>query len=418
MHYNPKLFKMNTRRNFLKNLTLGAGVIVSPNSISPLFSKAKSGVHRVGILVATSSTNSEYSESFLNGVHLAFQRISNENIRFEPITEMVKFGYQSQTIRKTQHLIQNNQVNSLISLVNTDVGDRISEIAEAAKIPVVVANAGENIPSATIRKNPYLFYSSLDLCRNSALSGKLMVYKFGKNISIVSDIHDCGYDTIYSFQSAVEQAGGEITNKFINDRTDPMFFERTIQQLEKGKSDALFLLMNKHEATAFLQTYHNNGLKIPVVTTSFVTEKNLAVQLGSAANNLYHVSSWIKELDNGNNIHFVNAFHNQFSSDPDQFSFLGYQTGLLTAEIQSVSYQESNKPQVRLKNSPSGQSVLNTQTGFIEQVAYLCKTTQGSFLLPANTVIDQIETTKDFEESFRKEDENIHSGWLNPYLFV
>ncbi len=409
---------MNTRRNFLKNLTLGAGVIVSPNSISPLISKVKSNAHRVGILLATSSINPEYSESFLNGVQLAFDGKTDENTRFELITETVKFGYPSQAIKKTQSLIQNNRVNSLISLVNTDVADRISEITERSRIPMVVANAGENNPGNNLRSNPYLFFSSLDLCRNSALSGKLMVNKFGKSISIVSDIHDCGYDTIYSFQAAVEQAGGEITNKLINDRTDPAFYDRTINQLEKEKSDALFLLMNKREATVFLRTYQNNGLKIPIVTTSFVTEKSMTLQLGNAANDLYHVSSWIKELDNQNNSHFVNAYIKQFTSDPDQFSFLGYQTGQVIAEIRSINYKGLSTPHFHLKNSPTGNSTVNTQTGCIEQDAYLCKTTKGSFSLTANAVIHQIDSTEDIEKSFITDNENIHSGWLNPYLFA
>lgn len=306
-------------------MSIGAALTTQP--FASVASQLKSKALKVGILLPTSTRYQNYSDSFQNGVHLVFDRFSSDNLSIEPTTEIVKFGYPSQVIKKTRKLIEVNRVDQLIGIVNTQVADRIGEISGPAKIPTFIANAGENIPTKAMLSNPNMFFSSLDLCKNSALAGKYMVENFGKDVTIISDIYDCGYDTIKTLQNAIERSGGNISKVYINNRRSNDFFERTTEELSKNSCNSIFLLMNGKEAASFLQAYQTKGIRKPLVTTSLVTDECQSLHLGASANNLLTISSWAKSLDTPENKLFVSAYRELYSAEPDQFAFLGYQTG-------------------------------------------------------------------------------------------
>lgn len=410
---------MNTRRNFLKSLGVSVGIAASANPIRSFAASTESSLNRVGVLLPTSTNQSNYSESFINGLNLAFKQQSENEIKYETITETVKLGYPSQALKKAKNLIENNRVNTIVGLLNTEVAGMIAEITQPENIPIFIANAGENIPTESMYRNSHLYYSSLDLCNNAALSGQLAVEKFGKRVAVVSDLHDCGYDTIYAFQNAVSNSGGEITNVFIKkEKDESKFFTQTFNQLVYDENNALYLLMNKEDAITFLRKYHALGLELPIITTPFVTEEYLSIHLGSAANNLYHVSPWIKELENRSNIRFVKSYEDLYFSSPDQFSFLGYQTGLTISELGNKKMEDWPDKLIQLKNSPTGTSFINPHKKRVENPAYLCKTKPGRFSTAENSIIANIDTEANKNNLLSHFKTDIHSGWLNPYLFV
>ncbi|MCE4564241.1 ABC transporter substrate-binding protein [Maribellus sp. CM-23] len=406
---------MNSRRNFLKYAGLALGTAATSVPFSVKASNTKTNSYKAGILLPTSLKHAEYPESFMNGINLALSSVSAESCRIELIIESVKFGYPSQATRKAQKLVNENQVDLIVGLLNTEVAQSISEITSPAKIPTIIANAGENFPNDEMIHNPYLVFNTLDLCRNSALAGKFMVENFGKKLALVSGLYDSGYDAIYAFQHAVKESGGTITNVFINKQDKKQFYDHTIKQLKEKEVEGLFLLMNGEEANTFLQAYSRKKISIPVMTTSFVTEEKELLHAGNALNNVYHLSSWVKNLDNKENLRFVSAYIDKYGVDPDQFSLLGYQTGLIAERIQNNKSKNITSGDFAI-DSPVGQLKMDTQTGMIEGPAYLCRTSQGIFSLPENFVLDKIETKNTFVNNHNEE--NIHSGWLNPYLFV
>lgn len=407
---------MSSRRNFLRSAGLGLGAAITSVPFSSKSSEINKNSYKVGILLPTSTTHVEYPESFSNGINLAFNNLTSESHRFESIIESVKFGYPLQAIKKAQKLVNENHVDFIVGLLNTEVAYSISQITGPAKIPTLIANAGENFPNKEMVHNPYLFYNTLNLYSNSAIAGKYMVENFGKKLAVVSGLHDCGYDTIYAFRQAVEESGGTITNVFINKLNNKEFCDQAISQLREHENDGLFLLMNGQEANNFLQVYHREKVAIPIVTTSFVPDEKKLHQMGETVKNVYHLSSWIKNLDNIENKKFVSEYRNEFKTDPDQFSFLGFQSGLIAEQIKNNSRNESASE--ILLNTPAGQVTINSKTGEVESPAFLCKTLQGNFSLPENTVLKKIHSKVNIENILITNKTTIHSGWLNPYLFV
>ncbi len=408
---------MNSRRNFLKYAGLALGTAATNVPFSVKASNTRTNSFKAGILLPTSLTHAEYPESFMNGINLALNSFSAEGCRIELITESVKFGYSSQAIKRVHKLVNENEVDLIVGLLNTKVAQSISEITSSAQIPTIITNAGENYPNSEMIRNPYLVFNTLDLCRNSALAGKFMVENFGKKLAVVSGLYDSGYDAIYSFQHAVKESGGIITNVFINKQDKKQFYAHTTKQLKEEKTEGIFLLMNGEEANTFLQAYSREKLTLPVMTTSFVAEEKELRHGGNTLNNIYHLSSWVKCLDNKKNQRFVSAYIEKYGVDPDQFSLLGYQTGLIAERLQNNKSENITSADFSI-DSPVGQLKMDPQTGMIEGPAYLCKTSQGIFSIPENFILEKIETKDSFANNNNHTQENIHSGWLNPYLFV
>ncbi|MBN2709973.1 MAG: ABC transporter substrate-binding protein [Calditrichaceae bacterium] len=408
---------MNNRRDFLKSASLSLGAVISTSPLISINSENKRETHKVGILLPTSIENAHYPDSYLNGISLAFKNTSSENKRIEIVTETVMFGYPSQAIKKTRKLIKDNRVNCIVGLLNTEVAHQISEITGEVQMPVFISNAGENFPSKGMMNNPNLYFNSLSMSHNASLAGKFMIENFGKKIAIVASLYDAGYDTMYAFRRMVEQQSGCIPIVFINDNDNPGFNEQTLSRLAEDDTDGLFLLMNGKAAASFLLAYQQKGINIPIVTTSFVTDESMLLHLSTNINNVYHFSSWIKNLDNSVNKQFVAAYRNEYNKEPDQFAVLGFETGLIVDKILVENKNKNQSKQICI-DAPSGKLTVNTEFGYVQSPSYLCKVKTSGFLIPENTILEKINIEDSFINILSTDETNLHSGWLNPYLFV
>lgn len=408
---------MNNRRDFLKSASLSLGAALTTTPLKSITAEHKKEKHKVGILLPTSIENAHYPDSYSNGISLALKNASSENKRVEIVTETVMFGYPSQAIKKTGKLIKDNRVDCIVGLLNTEVAHQISKITGAVQMPAFISNAGENFPSQGMMDNPNLYFNSLNMSHNASLAGKFMVENFGKKIAIVANLYDAGYDTMYAFRRMVEQQSGCIPNVFVNDNDNPGFDEQTLSQLAEYDTDGLFLLMNGKAAASFLHTYQKKGMNIPIVSTSFVTDENMLLHLGNKINNVYHFSSWIKNLDNKENKRFVAAYRNGFNKEPDQFAVLGFETGLIVDKILIENKNQHQSKQICI-DAPSGKLTFNSEFGYVQSPAYLCKVKNSGFSIPENTILEKINIEDSFINILSTDETNIHSGWLNPYLFV
>ena len=153
------------------------------------------------------------------------------------------------------------------------------------------------------------------------------------------------------------------------------------------------------------------------MTTSFVADENRLIHVGESMNNIYHLGSWATNLESEENKKFVSNYKNEFYTNPDQFSYLGYQTGLILKSQQNNRNQTAGVLSVQ---SPAGEIKFDMRTGCtVENPVYLFKTVSRHFSSPQNVILEKIRSEDDHTETTLDQDtNNIHSGWLNPYLFV
>jgi len=416
---------MNNRRNFLKIAGVGltGSVLNTVNSSAADITLETSAV-KIGVLLPQSNENPFYSGSFINGLRLATYHNGLSGNKIELITEQVNYGSRRTTRVKAGQLITENNVNILLGLVNSEVAIELGELVEHAQIPTLIANAGENYLLNKAKDNPYLFFNSLNLFQNSFLAGKYVVEKFGKNIAVVTSVYDSGYDSLFTFYKGVELAGGKITETFVKNEKDIDFFSKTLDSIKKEEVNGIYVLLNGNLADDFFRTAHQQLFSLPMITTSFASEENRMVNLGEAALGIHSFQTWTKNLNNRENKDFVSAYKKKYSKKPDQFGFLGYETGLIIND--SISKCQGNISGNRLANairsckvnSPGGSISVNKKSGLVNNPVYLCKTKMSGINIPENEILQQYTSISEFDDNFIPLDTNLRSGFLNPYLFV
>jgi len=134
------------RRNFLKIFGAGlSGTVLSPMSSHGAKLKMGNRKARIGLLLPNSNENPQYPKSFFKGLNMGLnQNGAIKKGKIELITEQVNFGAPLITKEKTNKLINENDVDVIVGLLNTEVCTHINSTVLNSKIPFILANAGEN----------------------------------------------------------------------------------------------------------------------------------------------------------------------------------------------------------------------------------------------------------------------------------
>ena len=270
----------------------------------------------------------------------------------------------------------------------------------------------------------FLFFNSLNLFQAAYHSGKYAVEKFGKNVAIITSLYDSGYDALFTFRQGVENSGGAITKTYLADQNDSYFISGALEKLKQSSPDCIYLFMHGNESDEMIRNLHFSKLNIPVITSAFSTEEHRLVNLGEAAENIISISSWNKKLDNKENKVFVDQYLKNYRKNPDLFSVLGYETGQLIYNSLSRCAGDFSGEKISrsLKTctieSPRGKIRINENSGMVNNQLIVNQTTNSIFGIPENKIINTLNPISEFDEQFAMLDNDLRSGWLNPYLFV
>jgi ABC-type branched-subunit amino acid transport system substrate-binding protein len=417
---------MKSRRDFLRLTGVGlTGSVLYTVGASAANMSFNRDSLKIGVLLPLSKEHPQYAGSFLNGLKLAVNPDGLlEDNKTEVITEQVNYGTPRISMVKAEQLITENKVNILVGLLNSDVSIEIGDLVKNMQVPTIIANAGENYLVNKVKENPYLFFNSLNLFQNSFLAGKYAVGKYGKNIAVVTSMYDSGYDSLFSFYKGVEMAGGVIIKTFVKNEQEDDFISKTLDSFKKETVDGIYVLLNGNLADDFIRTAYQQKLTFPIITTSFAIDENRLLNVGEAANGIQSFQTWAKNLNNPENHDFVSAYKKKYAKEPDQFSFLGYETGLIIND--SASNCQGNLSGNHLAdairsckiNSPGGKISVNEQSGLVNNPLYLCETKKSGISIPENEIIEQYTSVSEFDENFLALETDLRSGFLNPYLFV
>lgn len=416
---------MNSRRNFFRIAGVGlTGSLLQPIQTRANISDTKSGRQgkfKIGVLVPQSLEQWNYSESFLNGLVCGINDYSGKTgNQFELITESVKSGSPGRVIRKTEKLILENNVDVIAGLINPDVAIQLDDILMESKVPALIANSGENYLRNQQKNNPNLFFNTLGLFQTAYLTGKYAVTKHGQNVAVVTSLADCGYDALHSFRLGVESAGGRITQTCIRKQDDLNFTIETISKLEKLNPDCIYAFLHGSLSDEFIGNVRFKGLNIPLLTTSFALEDRNLRNLGNSAGDIENFSSWNKNLNNPENLVFVELYRNKFSKEPDQFSVLGYESGQIIQKSVLNNFDRDLAGSLRKTTiqSPRGEVSVNEKSGMVQHPVYLCKTHESGLFGSENVVVDEYKTVNESDNQFASLETELRSGYTRPYLIT
>ncbi len=418
---------MNNRRNFLK--IAGSGLTAS--LLQPFHSQASVKLNtkgekvKIGALIPQSVEHPHYPGSFLNGFRLGLdQKNAMKKNRIELVIEPVNAGSPYIVKEKTQKLITENNVDLIVGVLNSEVASHVGSLFQNAKLPAIFANTGESYLVNESKQNNFLFFNSLNLFQAAYHSGKYAVEKFGKNVAIVTSLYDGGYDALFTFRQGVESAGGHISETYMASQNDSNFIPTTIEKLRQSPPESVYLFMHGNEADNMMRNLHYSRLNIPVITTAFSTEEHRLVNLGEAAENTISIGTWNRKQESKENRVFIDQYLKNYRKSPDLFSVLGYETGQIIYHSLSKCGGDFSGESISgaLRScaieSPRGKIRINEKSGLVINQLFISKTSISVLGIPENRIIDILNPISEFDEQFAVLDNDLRSGWLNPYLFV
>lgn len=416
---------MNSRRNFFRIAGVGlTGSLIQPIQLKANFTDTKSNrlsKYKIGVLLPQSLEQSNYSESFLNGLVCGIYTYSgNADNQFELITESVKSGSPGPVIRKAEKLVYENNADVIIGLINPEVAIQLDDILKQSKVPALIVNSGENYLRNQQKDNPYLFFNTLGLFQTAYLTGRHAVTKHGQNIAVVTSLADFGYDALDSFRLGVESKGGQITEIYFNKHDDSNYIDETISKLEKSKPDCIYAFLHGNLSDEFFRSIKLRGLNTPVLANSFALEDRNLRNLGNAASEIENFCSWNKNLNNPENHKFVEVYRTKFSKEPDQFSVLGYESGQIIQKSLQSNFDRDFAGSLRntIIQSPRGEVWVSEKSGMVQHPVYLCKTLDSGLFSSENVVVGEYKAIKESEDEFASFETELRSGYTRPYLIT
>jgi len=381
---------------------------------------------RIGFLYPYSGVFPRLKNDFRQGFEMAVKR-ALPSLEIETVAEFINLGDYKLVEQALNKLVNFDEVDLIIGVVGTKVMLNAHEIYEKYKVPVILNNLGGYVPTHSFR-SPYLFYNSLDLWKSEWAMGKWSQKQFGGFPALSMSIYESGYNLHECYRLGASISGApflkmDITKNMSGEAdTFPL-----INALMKHAPGHAHVLLSGREGTQFLEYYKKTSLLngIPVSVNPFMIDECLEIG-DQDAQNVYSASTWSYLLETPANRLFVDAYEQAYSRQPNVYSMLAFETGLIVCEalkgLGDNGYSgELMAKQLGIANAdgPRGKIKVSTLPVNADQPVYIRKSFYDHKAgLIKNEIIDSDPGISWQEPDVLNAAYQNTSGWENPYLCV
>lgn len=367
-----------TRRRLLQAATLVTGSVLLPGVASATVPAPREG--QIGLLLPESAAG----DSFLAGLRIALPG--------QPMALRVPMG-RLEVAEGAKRLLAAGKTH-LIGLMGPNLANAAAPVLEESGATLLAVDTGANL-IRTDEESPQIFTHSLGLWRGAVALGAWSVQQYGPRGLALSGITESGYDMLHCFEIGVTEGGGSALPAIVTHLgPTSVDWAAIFQQVREAKPDFVYALYSGTQAVEFLGAWRASGLRIPLVASPFLVDEATLPHHQGRAEGLPSASTWAPHLEHEVNQRFVAAF----GAEPEPFTLLGYEAGLLmAANLQAV---EGPRGWIRPGALGATRSPL-----YLRQVAAGANVIKGALPAPA-------ENDPRVEELRQA----VRTGWINPYL--
>lgn len=277
---------------------------------------------KVGVVFSQTQAAAVYGATQLNGVRLAADQLNEQGgVTYELVVED-DASDPAQGITAFEKLINADQVSVIIGPTLSNTAQSSDPVAQDAGVPVLgVSNTAPGITDI----GDYVF-------RNSLTEGQVIPEtiaaakeKFGlEKVAVLYGNDDAftqgGFEV---FKQALADAGIEITTTqtFAKGDTD---FSAQLTEAKQTDPDALVVSALAEEAANILTQARELGLDVPVIGGNGFNSPALLENAGEAAEGVVVGAAWNSAADNPATKEFIDAYTEEYGSQPDQFAAQAY----------------------------------------------------------------------------------------------
>ncbi|MBE7637468.1 ABC transporter substrate-binding protein [Sneathiella sp. P13V-1] len=282
-------------------------------------------------------------------------------------------------LAKARKLVLQDKADVLVGLVSSGVLGAVRDFVDGAKVPLIVANAGNDAATGA-KCSPYITRVSFSNSQVTRPMGQWMYDQGIRKVYTLGPDYAAGHQMIESFKAGFEKAGGKVVGGAYTPFRKTKDFGPYLTTAGATDAEAVFTFYAGGEAIAFVKQYDAFGLKKdkPLYGAGFLTSSLYVNAQGPAAKGVITSLHYAPTLDTPENNKFVGAFSKANGRAPSEFAVQGYDAGRtlveavksgandpasITAALSKVSY-----------TGPRGPMKIDPKTNNVVQNIYVYET--------------------------------------------
>ncbi|RXK85965.1 ABC transporter substrate-binding protein [Filimonas effusa] len=357
----------------------------------------------LGLLLPT-STILPISKDFERGVKDGFNTHS-QIIEIEIIKEFIGQGGAKQAEDASGRFFNYHDVDVVSGVLSHKVADDLAEQFKKRKIPFIVNDLGGHIPQVD-KLNDYTYLNSLHLWRHAWSIGKWGVETFGKKGMYISAVYDSGYAFSQMFHEGMMAADPRAEWSFsvcpMPDAGNLSDMSVIFPFMEEYQPDFIFATFCGAETTLFLNECIARGWhkRTNIIGLPFITEP-------------------LGPLHADVTVYSTIAAQNAEMIVPERsFYYLGYETGAMLAKAAA----KGGDLNTQLQELYKGLRLVGQEQALKYDESYEVIMTRNSIKAgdtgKHSEVISTLPVFTMEMQSMKSLVNDIHFGWMNPYLCI
>jgi branched-chain amino acid transport system substrate-binding protein len=391
-----------TRRSWLAAAgRAAAGGVLAASPLLRVGVAAAAEPLRVGLLLPYSKVYAVLGESITDGMRVAFEAADNtaagrkvELVREDEETPQV-------ALRKVRKLVQSDQVDFLVGPVSSAVAAAIRDFVHQSRVPLLVANAGDDSLSRE-RCSQYIFRTSFSNWQTGWAFGAYAARKVGKTAFVSGADYAAGRQITGGFKESYVAAGGRVIGEAFAPlgTTD---YGPYLAQIKAAAPELSFSFFAGSDAVNFVRQYAEYGLKASIKLTGsgFLLSDDVLPAQGDAALGALSTMHYTNVLDNPENRSFKERYQRLTGKPANVYAVQGYDTARVITDALGKTAGATGDRDALMKAirgvafaSPRGRFRFDPATHNVVQDFYILEVRRGE----GGLVNAPLETVKDVRD--------------------
>ncbi len=356
-------------------IALSAAAVACLTAFSPGNASAKS--QKIGLLVPYSGVYAALGKEIDDGFMLALEeagmtgdiQIVREDTEVKPPVGLAK----------ARKLVLEDQVDAIAGIVSSGVLAAVRDYIDSAKVPLVVANAGNDEITGS-RCSKYITRVSFSNAQVNRPMGTWMYEKGIRKVYTLAPDYAAGHQDMEAFSAAFTAAGGQIVGSDYTPFQKTQDFGPYLTKAKAANPDVIYVFYAGSEAISFVKQYASLGFKkdMPLYGSGFLTSALYVAAEGPAAEGSITALHYVPTINTPENKAFAKAFKDKTGRLPSEYGVQGYDAGrALATAIKSGATDRESIAAALAKVSytgPRGPLRIDPATNNIVQNVYVYET--------------------------------------------
>ncbi|MBI1384496.1 MAG: ABC transporter substrate-binding protein [Rhizobiales bacterium] len=354
---------------------------------------------KVGLLLPYSSVFAALGKEIDEGFALALERHGAEaGATFEIVREDTEVK-PPVGLAKAKKMVLEDKVDVMVGIVSSGVLAAIRDFIDQSKMPLIVANAG-NDDATGENCSRYIVRVSFSNGQVNRPMGSWLYSQGVRKIYTLAADYAAGHQMIETFSKEFTKVGGEIVGSDWTPFRQTKDFGPYLTKAMNSGADGIFVFYAGGEAIAFVKQYAEFGVKgkMKLYGSGFLTSPLYVNAQGPAAEGVIASLHYVPTIDTPANKEFVEVFKAKYNRVPSEYAVQGYDAGRALVEALKTNPGDSEALARALSavkfEGPRGPFQIDPATNNIVQNIYIFETVAGEGGL-TQKVVGVVENVRD-----------------------